>query len=156
MTKDYENRTSGMTVTNKDLIIASIVEREANNETERPIIAGIYKNRLNSGMKMQSDPTVEFAKDNLALVNLTFSEQKNYKFWKAITNADFLTVNDPYNTYITTGLPPGPICNPGIASIDATINSTSSNYYYFIVANGQVYGATTYAQHEANIKKYMK
>jgi UPF0755 protein len=156
MTTDYENRTSGMTVTSEDLTIASIVEREADNQTERPIVAGIYKNRLLSGMKMESDPTVEFAKDNINLENLTLSDQQNYKFWRAITNADYKAATDPYNTYITAGLPPGPICNPGIASIDATLNSTPSNYLYFIIANGQVYGASTYAEHKANVAKYLQ
>lgn len=155
MTKDYENRTSAIVVTSEDLIIASIVEREADNETERPIIAGIYKNRLRAGMKLQSDPTVGYAKDNIILENLSVKEQENYTFWHAITNADFLTAADPYNTYLSTGLPPGPICNPGIASIEATLNSTPSNYYYFIVANDQAYGAVTYAEHQQNVVKYL-
>lgn len=155
MHKNYLDKTVGLNLSNEDLIIASIVEREANKEAQRPIIAGIYKNRLKSEMKLQSDPTVQYAKDTLALKNLSMKEQKTFKFWHAITNEDFLTVDSVYNTYIVDSLPKGPICNPGIASINATINYTSSNYLYFIVANDQIYPAATYAEHKANVAKYL-
>jgi UPF0755 protein len=155
MTKNYEDRTTGLDVSLKTLTIASIVEREADNETERPIIAGIYENRLKIGMKMEADPTVQYAKDSLAFANLSTDEKKSYKFWRAITNADYKTAVSPYNTFLADALPAGPICNPGIASIKATINYTPSDYLYFIVANGQVYGAKTYAEHKANVAKYL-
>lgn len=155
MHQDYLDRIYGLKLTDEDLVIASIVEREANKEAQRPIIAGIYKNRLSSGMKLQSDPTVQYGKDSLALNNLTTKKQIDFKFWNAVTNADFLTVDSAYNTYMVNGLPSGPICNPGIASISATINYTPSNYLYFIVANDQIYPATTYAEHKANVAKYL-
>lgn len=156
MLTDYNSRTTGLDVSLKTLIIASIVEREADNETERPIVAGIYENRLRIGMKMEADPTVQYAKDSIAISNLTAGEQEEYKFWRAITNADYQSAISPYNTFLTDELPAGPICNPGLASIEATINYTPTDNLYFIVANGQVYGAKTYAEHKANVAKYLK
>lgn len=155
MHQNYLDKTLGLKLTSEDLIIASIVEREANRDAQRPIIAGIYKNRLKVGMKLQSDPTVEYGKDSLALTSLTAGGKIDFKFWKAVTNADFTAVNSLYNTYQVDGLPAGPICNPGIASINATMDYTPSNYLYFIVANDQIYPAVTYEEHKANVAKYL-
>ena len=155
MHKNYLDKIVDLKLSTEDLIIASIVEREADKDAERPIIAGIYKNRLEAGMKLQSDPTVEYGKDDQNNKYTTLSERLNYPYWHAITNADYQNVDSPYNTYLTIGLPPGPICNPGIASINATVNYTKSDYLYFIVINGQIYPAKTYAEHKANVAKYM-
>jgi UPF0755 protein len=155
MHQNYLDKTADLKLTAEDLIIASIVEREADKEAERPIVAGIYKNRLEAGMKLQSDPTVEYGKDDQNIKFTTLSERLNYPYWRAVTNTDFQSVTSPYNTYITTGLPPGPICNPGIAAINATINYTKSDYFYFIIVKGQIYPAKTYAEHKANVAKYM-
>ena len=155
MHKNYLDKVEGLKLSAEDLIIASIVEREADNDTERPIIAGIYKNRLETGMKLQSDPTVEYGKDDQNNKYTTLSKRLNYPYWQAITNADYQSVDSPYNTYLTIGLPPGPICNPGIASINATVNYTKTDYLYFIVVKGQIYPAKTYAEHKANVAKYM-
>lgn len=155
MTANYEKRVSNLKVSLEDLIIASIVEREANRDEQRPIIAGIYKNRLKSGMKLQSDPTVQYGKDSLAIMNLNESDKKSYKFWRAATNEDFVSVDSNYNTYKVSGLPYGPICNPGLASISATVNYTPSEYLYFIVADDTLYPAKTYAEHKENVQKYL-
>jgi UPF0755 protein len=129
------------------LIIASIVEREAIKDEERPLIAGIYKNRIARGMKLEADPTVQYGKDNIELINLTSEEKLEYKFWKPITLAEYQSVDSPYNTYLIPSLPPAPICNPGLKSIEGTINYQKHNYVYFLQHDGQIYPSETLKQH---------
>jgi UPF0755 protein len=156
MTTDYKERISGLGVTNDDLIIASIVEREAANDADRALIAGIYKNRINIGMKLQSDPTVEYGRDLNNLAKLSAEEQKDYYFWKSAKTVEFTSVVSDYNTYQVKGLPKGPICNAGIASINATLSPTKSDYYYFLYGkDGKIHPAKTSAEHQQNIMKYM-
>lgn len=156
MTDDYLWRTENLAVSDSDLIIASIVEREAANDIDRAIIAGIYKNRVKVGMKLQSDPTVEYGRDTNNLAKLSFDEQKEYSFWKAARTAEFTSVVSPYNTYQVRGLPAGPLCSPGIASIEATLSPTPSDYYYFLYGTDKkIHPAKNQTEHEANIQKYM-
>lgn len=155
MLEDYNNRTAGLDVTEKSLIIASIVEREAINNTERPIIAGIYENRLKIDMKMEADPTVQYGRDNAETSLLSSDEKLTYKYWKPITSKDYHTVDSIYNTYEISGLPPAPICNPGLASIEAAINYQDNDFLYFIQAGGNIYPAKTYKEHEQNKKNYL-
>jgi len=156
MTDDYLWRTESLAISDSDLIIASIVEREAANDTDRAIIAGIYKNRVKVGMKLQSDPTVEYGRDTNNLAKLSFDEQKEYSFWQAAHTVEFTSVVSPYNTYQVKGLPAGPLCSPGIASIEATLSPTSSDYYYFLYGTDKkIHPAKNQTEHEANIQKYM-
>lgn len=154
MLQDFENRTSHMEVSSDDLVLASIVEREAGNDQERPIIAGIYKNRINKKMKLEADPTVQYGKDNNAILSDT-SGGASYRFWQPITSKDYKGVNSNYNTYIITGLPLSPICNPGLKSIEAVKNYEKNDYLYFFNANGQIYPSKTLDEHEQNKKKYL-
>jgi UPF0755 protein len=155
MHKNYLDKIANLTLSSEDLIIASIVEREADKEEQRPIIAGIYKNRLEAGMKLQSDPTVQYGKDDQNVKFTSLSERLNYPYWRAVVNADFTSVDSVYNTYQVEGLPPGPICSPGIAAINATIDYTKSDYLFFIVVDSKIYTAKTYAEHKINVAKYM-
>lgn len=141
MIDNYNERTKDLNVTKDDLILASIVEREAKNDEQRYNIAGVYKNRLKIGMKLESCPTVSYAKNT----------------WSPPTAADLEMVNSSYNTYKHEGLPPGPICNPGLASIKAAQNPTQHNYYYFLNAkNGDLIMSKTLDEHNANKAKYLK
>jgi UPF0755 protein len=107
-------------VTVKKLItLASIIERETSNSSEKPLIASVFYNRLVKGMKLQSDPTVFYAYKKKGI----FKE----KLHKGDTD-----VKSPFNTYYVKGLPPTPICNPGIDSILAAMHPARSNYLYFI------------------------
>lgn len=156
MVDNYSTRIKDITVSRDDLIIASIVEREAANDTDRAIIAGIYKNRVKAGMKLQSDPTVEYGRDTNNLVKISVAEQKEYAFWKSAKTVEFTSVISPFNTYQVTGLPAGPLCNPGIASIKATLSPTPSSYYYFLYGtDGKIHPAKTQAEHEQNVQKFM-
>ena len=98
------------------ITLASIVEKEAQLEEERSTIAAVYHNRLNKKMLLQADPTVQYAAG----------------IWKSRLFYKDLEIDSPYNTYRYRGLPPGPICSPGIASINAAINPAAVDYLYFV------------------------
>ncbi len=102
--------------------VASIVEREAVLESERPQIASVYLNRLGIGQKLDADPTVQYQKAN----NLN-----DGVWWRVLTVEDYTNVSGPYNTYINTGLPPGPIVSPSLSSIRAVIEPADTPYFYF-------------------------
>jgi len=156
MTDDYLWRTENLAISDSDLIIASIVEREAASDADRALIAGIYKNRVKAGMKLQSDPTVEYGRDTNNLAKLSIAKQKEYSFWQPARTAEFTSVVSPYNTYQVSGLPAGPLCDPGIASLEATLSPTASQYYYFLYGKDKkIHTAKTQAEHELNIQKYM-
>jgi UPF0755 protein len=126
--------------------LAAIVEREAIVNEERPIIASVYLNRLNKGMYLQADPTVQYAKG--------FSTT-SLRWWSQMTGAEMQTTKSAYNTYLNPGLPPGPICNPGLASIKAVLSPANSTYlFFFAKGDGSHAFAETYEEHLANIRKY--
>jgi UPF0755 protein len=125
------------------MTIASIVEREAAVPEERPIIASVYYNRIKQTMPLQADPTVQYAIG------------KSGDWWPEITPND-LNVQNPYNTYQSPGLPPGPICNPSLASIEAALNPATTGYLYFVAkgdGSGQHLFAKTYEEQQQNIQK---
>ena len=123
--------------------LASIVEREAVVPDERPKIASVFLNRLQQGLNLDADPTVQYA---LGL-------QSDGSWWKTGLTADDLAFDSPYNTYLYPGLPPGPICNPGLASLQAVAHPADTPYLYFRAAcdgSGRHLFAQTYEQHLAN------
>lgn len=127
------------------LIIASLVEREAKTDPDRRLIAGILLKRLSEGMPLQVDATVQYAAD---------SAHSTSKFWQPIVDTHFTS---PYNTYLHPGLPPGPIANPGSASIQAVLHPQVSAYYYYLTdSSGITHYAATLAEHNLNIDKYLR
>lgn len=156
MTENYAERTAEMTVSEADLILASIVEREAKHDPDRPVIAGIFKNRLAIGMKLESNPTVQYGYDSMQIAK-SGTDAITYEFWDSTDGKAFSSINSPFNTYIYAGLPPTPICNPGLKSIKAAMNYTKSNYFYFITdSSGNLHPARTGAEHQANVNKYLR
>lgn len=133
----------------KDVIIlASIVEREGRTDEDRPVIAGILLNRLRAGWPLQADATLQYA------LGYQPSERS---WWKKALTEDDKTVRSPYNTYLNTGLPPGPISNPGLASIRAAIYPKMTDYWYYLHdPSGRVHYAKTLEEHNANIEKYLR
>ena len=128
------------------VIIASIVEREAKYPKDRPLVASVILNRLNVGMPLQVDATVQYALGYQA-------DQKNW--WKTALTINDLKVNSPYNTYLNTGLPPSPISNPGIEALKAVIDAPQTNYLYYVSDKfGHNHYEVTADQHNADIKKY--
>ena len=120
--------------------LASIVQYESGKIDDMRLIAGVFYNRLDINMPLQSSVTVCYAMD-----------EDNGENWLACeANSDY---NSPYNTYMYPGLPPGPIVNPGDEAIEAVLNPEPSNYYYFMadVSTGVVYYATTLEEHNANV-----
>jgi UPF0755 protein len=125
----------------KILTIASLVEKEAKLDVDRPLIAGVIYNRLNAGMALELDSTVKYA------VGADGT---------AFTTAEDRQSDSPYNTYKVTGLPPGPIAAPGEASIVAAANPAQHNYFFFVTVNlltGETKYAETFAGHQANVKE---
>jgi len=124
--------------------LASIVQREAVLEDEMPLIASVFYNRLNSGSVLASDPTVQFA--------IGFNQTQGTWWTNPLTLQD-LQVDSPYNTYIFTGLPPGPISNPGLTALRAVAFPAQTPYYYFRSAcdgTGRHLFAETFDEHVAN------
>jgi UPF0755 protein len=130
------------------ITLASIVEREAQVPDERPIIASVYLNRLQAGLPLQADPTVQYA-----VATRDGPAAAAYNYWKPLT-ADDLEIDSPYNTYLNKGLPPGPICNPGEPSIRAALQPASTDYLYFVATNDgsdRHLFARTLDEHNANV-----
>lgn len=130
------------------LILASLIEREAATDEEKPTISGALKNRLDSGIALQVDATVQYAKG--------YSLSKKI-WWAPITSQDYKSVVSPYNTYLNPGLPPAPISNPGIVSIKAAANPSNTPYYYYLHdSKGKIHFAKTMDEHNRNIQKYLQ
>lgn len=148
------------------LTLASIVEREAVLDEERATIAGVYQNRIDriSGVRhglLQADPTVYYALDTAALRDLEFEQWREYAFWtpkgEALADVPLPEDLEGYNTYRNRGLPPGPICTPSAASIDAALAPEEHAYRFFLAipeGNGAHVFAKTQAEHDANRAKY--
>jgi UPF0755 protein len=127
-------------------IMASIVDGETRFEDEKPMVAAAYLNRLKRNIRLQADPTVQFA-----LMDI----EKTHAF-RRLFNRDYETPH-PYNTYMNDGLPPGPICMASTTSIDAVLNPADNNYIYFCAKpdnTGKHNFAETYEQHLVNVKIY--
>src|SRR3989344_2216037 len=126
------------------IIIASLIEREAITDNEKPIIASVIDNRLKAGMSLDIDATLQYIKG-----------QDVTGEWWSIPTIEEKKIISEFNTYRNAGLPPFPISNPGIEAIKAALNPQDSDYYYYIHdAEGNVHFAKTLAEHNANIKKY--
>jgi len=138
MKENFENKTKGLYLTKDSLILASIIEREAKHDEDRPKIAAVFQNRLAKNMKLEADPTVQYAKGS----------------WDKITAAD-LKINSPYNTYENPGLPPTPICNPGLKSIQAALNPANVPYlYFFNLKDGSAIYSQTKEEHNLRLKEH--
>jgi UPF0755 protein len=152
MTNQFNEKVSSLFEEAKDsdikndtlVVLASIVQREAANEEEMPIIAGVIWNRWLKGMPFEIDATVQYA----------LGEPGNW--WPKIKPDDYKT-DSLYNTYLHKGRPPTPICSPGLAAIGSVIHSEESDYLYYLHdSQGQIHLAKTYEEHKANIEKYLK
>lgn len=125
---------------NQIMTLASLIEKEAGVEGERALVASVFYNRLAKGMPLQSDPTVVYGIKN---------------FDGDIKKVD-LSNPHPYNTYVHAGLPPGPICNPGLASIKAALQPAQTNYFYFVSkGNGTHQFSETIQEHEEGVKRLL-
>lgn len=135
----WDARLGDLKMTRHDIItLASIIEKEAQLAEERPVIAAVYHNRLRIGMALQADPTVQYAMG-------AHTNRVLYKHLKTVS---------PYNTYRNRGLPPGPICSPGRASIDAALHPAEVPYLYFVAhPDGHHEFRTTFSEHTKAIRE---
>ena len=120
------------------ITLASIIEKEAKIDSERPLISAVFHNRLKRGWKLEADPTVLYALGNPL---------------RALTTRD-LKFDSSYNTYVNRGLPPAPICNPGLASIMAALRPAESSHLYFVaIGDGKHYFSNTLAEHNRVVRR---
>jgi len=131
---------------NQIVIIASMIEREAKYEEDRPLVASVILNRLNISMPLQIDATVQYA--------LGYSKEEK-TWWKKNLTMEDLKIKSPYNTYENNSLPPQPISNPGLHALLAVINASKTDYLYYISdKTGHNHYAETVEGHNLNIEKY--
>ncbi len=131
------------------LILASIIEKEATLAEEKPLMAAVFLNRLRAGMRLQADPTVQYAIGNDGAADT---------WWPSPLTVDDLAVASPYNTYQVDGLPPGPISNPGLASLQAIAAPAAVDYRFFVLdcaadTAGRHAFSVTYEEHVANVER---
>lgn len=137
MTKTFDAKVSDITY--QQLIIASMLERETFSDSEKPIVAGVIYKRLENDWPLQIDATLQYIKGN----------------WKPVYSID-KELDSPFNTYKNLGLPPSPICNPSLSSIEASISPESSDYWYYIHDNdGKIHFGKDLDEHNSNIRKYL-
>jgi UPF0755 protein len=143
----WEKRDKTIPIKSKEeaIILASIVEKETSLNSERGLVASVFTNRLRKGIKLQSDPTI--------IYSFTFGDKK---LERQIRVSDIQN-NSNFNTYHIYGLPPAPICNPGLASIKAVLNPLNSDYIYFVASGrGDHIFSATLQEHNANVARYRR
>lgn len=144
-TPERKQKAAALKLTPQEVsVLASVVDAEALHDDEMPVIAGLYLNRLNKGMKLQSDPTVIFAVNDFTI--------------KRVLNRDLIT-NSPYNTYMYKGLPPGPIMMPSVNAINAVLDYKKTDYLYMCAKadfSGNHAFATNEADHRVNAKAFQQ
>ena len=135
-TPELRDRARALGLTPRQAVtLASIVQKETGLQREAPIVAGVYLNRLDRGMRLQADPTVTFA-------------LKRDGRWTGLLHRSDYAYDSPYNTYLYDGLPPGPICNPGQAALAAAVSPAHTEYFYFVAdASGGHTFSRTFEQH---------
>lgn len=144
-TEERKKKAAALNLSAKQVYtLASIVEEESNNEEDKGKIASVYLNRMETGMRLSADPTVIFALKD-------FSIKRVYKKYTEYAS--------PFNTYLNSGLPPGPICTPSIKTIDAVLNAPATSYLYFVAKpnlTGYSNFADTYQEHLVFAKQYQQ
>lgn len=150
---EFSKRTNSIKKTKKSdivnpetaLTIASIIQREAAGKSDMKLISGIIWNRLFSGMKLQIDATLQYAKGN-----------EDDGWWKTVKSKDKY-IDSPYNTYLYKDLPPSAIANPGLAALDAAYNpEKTSCMYYLHDKKRKIHCSKTYEEHKRNINRYLR
>ena len=126
----------------RTVTMASLVEKEVHIDAERRVVVSVFENRLAAGMPLQTDPAVEYA----SLLRGT---------WTGVIHESELKSDSAYNTYTHAGLPPGPVCNPGVAALQAALHPAKTDYLYFVAdPKGSTKFAVTLAEHDSNVAAY--
>lgn len=142
--KKYSEVTNNTSMSQNEIVtLASLIEREARKPVDRNLVSSVIRNRLEEGMKLDIDATVQYAAGN------------ERQWWKKDLSYEDLEIDSPYNTYKNPGLPPGPICNPGLASLKAAGSPANTDYLFYITdKQGNNHYAKTLEEHNKNIKRY--
>lgn len=145
--KKYGEVINNTSLSRKDIVIlASLIEREAKHSEDRLLISSVIYNRLNQDMKLDIDASVQYA--------LGFDSIENV-WWKKNLTYEDLKIDSPYNTYTNPGLPPGPISNPGLASLKAAGSPAKTDFIFYVSdQQGKTYYAQTLEEHNENVRKY--
>lgn len=129
------------------VILASLIEREAITDEEKPIIAGILINRLKDGIALQVDATIQYAKGQ---------DLAKKTWWAPVTQEEYVSVKSPFNTYLHTGFPPTAIASPGLEAIRAAAEPAETEYYFYLHdSKGKIHYAKTAADHAKNIQEFL-
>ncbi len=129
------------------IVLASLLEREAKSLKDKKIVAGILMNRLNAGIALQVDATLQYVKGYDSVT----------KTWWPVPRGADKSLKSPFNTYMHRGLPPAPICNPGLNALKAAIAPTESDYLYYLTdQEGVMHYARTLVEHNANVDRYLR
>jgi UPF0755 protein len=141
----FEKKAAALKMTTLQAVtLASLVEKETAVQEERPLVSAVFRNRLKKGMLLQCDPTTIYA-------------LKRIGAWKGTLTRSELALVEPYNTYASPGLPPGPICNPGLSSLHAAVEPADVDYLYFVAAgDGTHRFATRYEDQQKNVADYLR
>ncbi len=124
------------------VVLASLIEKESAVAEEKRLVSAVLHNRLRLGMKLDCDPTIIYAL------------KQEGKYQGRLRKKD-MSLDSPYNTYLHAGLPPGPICNPGLEAIDAALSPAAENYLYFVAKDdGSHYFSRTFAEHQNAVRRY--
>lgn len=146
----FDNKVEAEMQEKQVVTMASIIEREAITDEERPIVAGILWKRLEEQWPLQADAAVQYAIATTACKGKT-----ECNWWPILTKED-LELNSPYNTYKFTGLPPAPIANPGLSSIKAAANPQDSPYWFYLHdSEGKIHYAKTIEEHNENVRRFL-
>ena len=122
--------------------MASLIEKETSLQEEKKLVSAVFHNRLKRGMKLDCDPTIIYA-------------LKQKGLFEGNLRTKDLRLDSPYNTYLYSGLPPSPICNPGKESLEAALYPVKENFLYFVSRNnGSHHFSLTFAEHQAAVRKY--
>jgi len=144
-TEDRRAKAAALNMTPQQVYsMASIVEEETNKEEDKGKVASVYINRIETGQRLEADPTIKFALRNFSLKRIRDSHKQ-------------AAANSAYNTYFNTGLPPGPICTPSPKTIDAVLNAPATNYLFFVAKpdwSGLSNFTDNYKEHLTNAKNY--
>lgn len=172
----FQRRTTDLDLSYEDLILGSIVEREALFDEDRAEVAGVYANRLGIGMKLDADPTVQYAKATNEFKSRCHSERLEptsgdprveessssgdcleFDYWPKLVIRDYDLVESSYNTYRNPGLPPTPISNPGLASLKAAVAPAEHDFLYFLHdADGRTHFARSIEEHTRNKIEFLR
>lgn len=140
---EEEARLVGLTLLGA-VTLASLIEKETAIPDERPLVSAVYLNRMKHRMLLQADPTTIYALKRLGQ-------------WRGTLARSQLAVDDPYNTYVTPGLPPGPICNPGLSALEAAVRPAPEDHLYFVSAgDGSHHFSSTFDEHGRNVARYLQ